>query len=115
MIRSDAFWGLSSELMLLCGPGLSRRLHGFEWHRDAQIQCTFWCMLAFDITAYYCDFLQNCTGRQVSHSVNVMRTRALTCGLLQHSGFWTQNPPIARSWGFDPPSRHRIRPTLSGI
>jgi hypothetical protein len=30
MIRSDAFWGLSSELMLLCGPRLSRRFHGFE-------------------------------------------------------------------------------------
>ena len=50
VFRSDAFWGLSGELVLLCGPGLSRRFHGFEWLRDAQIQCMFWCMLAFDIT-----------------------------------------------------------------
>jgi hypothetical protein len=63
----------------------------------------FWCMFACDITAFYCDILQDCSGGQVFHSVNVMRIHALTCGLLQDSGIWTQNPPIARSWGFDPP------------
>jgi hypothetical protein len=68
----------------------------------------FWCMFACDITAFYCDILQDCSGGQVFHSVNVMRIHALTCGLLQDSGIWTQNPPIARSWGFDPPSRHQI-------
>jgi hypothetical protein len=54
----------------------------------------FWCMFACGITAFYCDILQNCTGGQVFHSENVMRIRALTCGLLQHSKIWTQNPPI---------------------
>ena len=52
----------------------------------------FWCTLACDLTAFCCDILQNCTGGQVFHSVNVMRIRALTCGLLQHSKDWTQNP-----------------------
>jgi hypothetical protein len=51
-------------------------------------------MFACDVTAIYCDILQNCTGGQVFHSVSVMRIRAVTCGLLQHSQIWTQNPPI---------------------
>src|SRR6516165_6159769 len=67
----------------------------------------FWCMLACGITAFYCDILQNCTGGQVFHSENVMRIRALTCGLLQHSKIWTQNPSKATSWGLNSPSRHQ--------
>src|SRR5215469_2581942 len=69
----------------------------------------FWCMFACTITAFYCDILQNCTDGQVFHSVNVMRIRALTCGLLQHSKIWTQNPPSSLSWGFDSPSRHQYK------
>jgi hypothetical protein len=98
--------------MLLRGRGLSRRFHGFEGHRDAEIQCMFWCMLAFDIAADCCDFLQNCTGGQVFHSVNVMRTRALACGLLQHSRFWTQNPPPSLAYEFDSRSRHHYNQQL---
>jgi hypothetical protein len=36
-----------------------------------------------------------------------MRIRALTCGLLQHSKIWTQNPSKATSWGLNSPSRHQ--------
>src|SRR6266567_8972713 len=67
----------------------------------------FWCMFACDITAFCCDILQNRTDGHVFHSVNVMRIRALTCGLLQHSKIWTQNPSKATSWGFNSPSRHQ--------
>ena len=74
--------------------------------RDAEIQCMFWCMHVFDITARFCDFLQSCTGGDVSHSVNLMRSRALACGLLRHPKIWTQNPPSSLSWGFNSPSRH---------
>jgi hypothetical protein len=35
--------------------------------------------------------------------LNVMRIRALTCGVLQHSKIWTQNPSKATSWGSTPP------------
>ena len=79
----------------------------FKSHRSAEIECMFWCMFACDITAFYCDILQYCTGGQVFHSLNVMRIRALTCGVLQHSKIWTQNPPSSLSWGFDSPSRHQ--------
>jgi hypothetical protein len=43
----------------------------------------------------------------------VMRIRALTCGLLQHSQVWTQNPPSSFSWGFDSPSRHQSKVSKS--
>jgi hypothetical protein len=69
----------------------------------------FWCMFACDITAFFCDILQICTDGQVFHSVNVMRIRALTCVLLQHSKIWTQNPSKATSWGFNSPSRHQSK------
>jgi len=70
-------------------------------------QCMFWCMFASDATAISCDILQNRSGEHVFYYVYVMRIRALTCSLLQHSKIWTQNPSIARSWGFAPPSRHQ--------
>jgi hypothetical protein len=41
--------------------------------------------------------------------LNVIPIRALTCGLLQHSKIWTQNPPSSLSWGFDSPSRHQSK------
>jgi hypothetical protein len=31
----------------------------------AEIQCMFWCMFASDVTAIYCDILQNRNGAQV--------------------------------------------------
>ena len=71
----------------------------------------FWCMFACDITAFYCDILQNCTGGQVFHSLNVMRIRALTCGLLQHSKIWTQNPPALAAVGVRP----RAKPPQASV
>jgi hypothetical protein len=68
--------------------------------------CMFWCMFACDVTAIYCDILQNQNRTQVSNSVQVMRIHALTCNLLQASKDWTQNPPESFPWGFDSPSRH---------
>jgi hypothetical protein len=85
-IRSDVFW-FSATVTPFHGDST-----GSKSHRGAEIQCMFWCMFACDITAFYCDILQNCTDGQAFHSVNVMRIRALTCGLLQHSKIWTQNP-----------------------
>ena len=85
----------------------SRTFKGFESHRDAEFQCMFWCMFAVDITASLCDILQSRSGAQIFCHVWVMRIRALTCGLLQHSEVWTQNPPSSLSWGFDSPSRHQ--------
>ena len=38
-----------------------------------------------------------------------MRLRAMLCDILQKRQIGTQNPPTARSWGFDPPSRHQIK------
>jgi hypothetical protein len=35
----------------------------------AEIQCMFWCMFASDVTAIYCDILQNRNGAQVFYSV----------------------------------------------
>jgi hypothetical protein len=35
-----------------------------------------------------------------------MLVPAKMCKTLQYAEKQTQNPPIARSWGFDPPSRH---------
>ena len=37
-----------------------------------------------------------------------MHIFARACDTLQNPKNQTQNPPIARSWGFDPPSRHQI-------
>jgi len=51
----------------------------------------FWCMLASDDTAMYCDILQNRNGAQVFYDVCFMRIRAVTCDLLQHLEIWTQN------------------------
>jgi hypothetical protein len=85
------------------GSPFHARFHGFNSHRDADIQCMFWCMFASDVTAIYCDILQNRIGGQVFHSVNVMRIRALMCGLLLHSGIWTQNPPALAAMGVRPP------------
>ena len=72
----------------------------------------FWCMFAFDVTAIYCDILQNRNGAQVFYSVQVMRIRALTCGLLQHSEIWTQNPPPSLAYEFDSRSRHHYNQQL---
>jgi hypothetical protein len=36
-----------------------------------------------------------------------MQILARACGALQNVKNQTQNPPTARSWGFDPPSRHQ--------
>ena len=36
-----------------------------------------------------------------------MQIFARTCNALQNAKNQTQNPPTARSWGFDPPSRHQ--------
>jgi hypothetical protein len=85
------------------GSALSRPIPGFKSHRDAEIQCMFWCMFACDITAFYCDILQNPTDGHVFHSVNVLPIHALTCGLLQHSKIWTQNPPALAAMGVRPP------------
>ena len=90
-------------------PGPFSPPDGILARNNAEIQCMFWCMFACDITAFYCNILQNRTNRQVFHSVNVMRIRALTCGLLQHSKIWTQNPPTLQSWGFNSPSRHESK------
>ena len=54
----------------------SRTFKGFESHRDAEFQCMFWCMLAFDITASLCDILQSRSGAQIFCHVWVMRIRA---------------------------------------
>jgi hypothetical protein len=74
---------------------------------DAKIQCMFWCMLGFDDNAIYCDMLQDRDVVQGFYSVHLMRSHALTCSLLQHTRFWTQNPSKAASWGFNSPSRHQ--------
>lgn len=72
----------------------------------------FWCMLACDITPLYCDILRNCIGGQVFDCMNVMRIRALTCGLLQFSKIWTQNPPPSLAYEFDSRSRHHYNHQL---
>jgi hypothetical protein len=36
-----------------------------------------------------------------------MLVPAKMCNTLQYAEKQTQNPPTARSWGFDPPSRHQ--------
>ena len=36
-----------------------------------------------------------------------LRHSALRCSIVQNAINQTQNPPIARSWGFAPPSRHQ--------
>ena len=66
----------------------------------------FWCTFASDGTASYCNILRNRNGVQVFHPVEVMRIRALTCGVLQHSKIWTQNPPPSLAYEFDSRSRH---------
>ena len=99
--------------MLSKEHGLSHRYHEFKSHWGAEIQCMFWCMFACDISAFCCDILQNCLDGLAFHSVNVMRIRALTCGLRQHSEIWTQNPPSSLSWGFDSPSRHQSKASKS--
>jgi hypothetical protein len=77
--------------------------------QDSVIQCMFWCMLASDITAIYCDILQNLNGSHVFYYVCPMRISALKCSVLQPSKDWTQNPSEAIPWGFDSPSRHHLK------
>jgi hypothetical protein len=38
----------------------------------------------------------------------VMLRLASPCDAVQNTEKWTQNPPRATSWGFDPPSRHQL-------
>jgi hypothetical protein len=88
---------------------LSRRLtrdHIPLGRQDSVIQCMFWCMLASDITAIYCDILQNLCGSHVFYYVCPMRISALTCSVLQSSRDWTQNPPPSLAYEFDSRSRH---------
>jgi hypothetical protein len=40
-------------------------VRGFECHRGAEVQCMFWCMFGSDVTASYCDILQNKNGAHV--------------------------------------------------
>jgi hypothetical protein len=72
----------------------------------------FWCMFASDVTAIYCDILQNRNGAQVFYYVYVMRIRALACSLLQYSKDWTQNPPPSLAYEFDSRSRHHYNQQL---
>jgi hypothetical protein len=80
--------------------------------QDSVIKCMFWCMFAADVNAIYCDVLLNRNGAQVFHSVIVMRIHASTCGLLQHSEIWTQNPPPSLAYEFDSRSRHHYNQQL---
>src|ERR1039458_1700400 len=62
-----------------------------------------WCMFATDVTAIYCDILQNLNGAHVFYYVCFMRISALTCSVLQSSNDWTQNPPALAAMGVRPP------------
>ena len=35
----------------------------------AEIECMFWCMFASNVTAIYCDIMQNRNGAQVFYSL----------------------------------------------
>jgi hypothetical protein len=63
-------------------------------------------MLGLCHIAISCNILQSSEVERSLAGVGLMRVFAAYCNSLQQSEKWTQNPPIARSWGFDPPSRH---------
>ncbi len=68
-----------------------------------KIWCMFWCMFRLDLNANQCDIMQDRNCGQVLYSVQIMRISAFTCGLLQQSEIWTQNPPTVAVMGVRPP------------
>jgi hypothetical protein len=52
---------MSIDTEELAGSNSVEQLSGSE---DSVIQCMFWCMFASDVTAIYCDILQNRMARR---------------------------------------------------